>query len=127
MNFIQIGQHIFPTVLAITAEEHTRGLMFVKDSAPIMSFIYHKAMVNKMWMKNTFIPLDILFCRAGEIVHIGYGQPHSEELIGPEEETDLVVELPKGMVQRFAIQVGQRVDVAHTTGTLAKKIASRSK
>lgn len=125
MNFIQIGQHIFPTVLAITPEEHCRGLMFVKDSAPIMSFIYAQSSVNKMWMKNTFIPLDILFCRAGKIVAIGYGQPHSEDLIGPDQETDLVVELPAGMAQKFNITAGQAVAVQHTPASLARKIASR--
>jgi uncharacterized membrane protein (UPF0127 family) len=125
MNFIEIGEYIFPTALALSDEEHSRGLMFVKQNPPVMSFVYAKAGINKMWMKNTYIPLDILFCRNGKIIALAQGTPFSEEIIGPNVITDLVVEMPAGSIEEFTISVGDSVQMTYTTQSLARKITAR--
>lgn len=125
MDVIQIGDFIFPTVLALTAKEHARGLMFVKNDPPVMSFIYNKASVNKMWMKNTFVPLDMLFCHDGKVVAVAHGTPHSEELVGPDVLSDMVVEMPTGSIEKFNITVGTPISVSYSTNSLARKISAR--
>lgn len=125
MNFVEIGDYTFPTVLALTDEEHARGLMFVREEPPVMSFIYSKASINKIWMKNTYIPLDVLFCRDGKIVSIANGIPHSEELLGPDSPTDIVIEMPAGSVEKFNISAGQQVKVTYDLRSLGKKVATQ--
>ena len=57
--------HKFDVFIAESTEQQRRGLMFVRDlpQQAGMLFIYADAGIHSMWMKNTFIPLDIAFIR----------------------------------------------------------------
>lgn len=105
-SFIKINDHIFPTLLAQTKREQERGLMGVKWPPPIMSFVYGQPCINKFWMSNTVSPLDIIFSLNGKITQIHKGEPYSTRIIGLDELSDLVIEMPYGSCQKFGIGIG---------------------
>lgn len=126
-GYIYINNNIFPTLLAISAEEQAKGLMHQEWPPPVMSFVYDSPRVNRFWMKNTPSPLDIVFCHNGKVAEICYGEPHSTSVIGS-QLSDLVIELPHGTVDSVEIKVGQAVGlVAPTLPQLKKIIAEKSR
>ena len=120
-NIVIIGEHQFTTLVAETLEDQIKGLMFREWPPPVMSFPYKTAEVRKFWMKNTVSPLDIIFCRAGKIIGIFDGEPMSTACIGPNEPSDLVVELPRGKVEQLGIRIGDCVEILSGTSAIAKK------
>ena len=56
----------FDVYLALNYEQRRRGLMFVRDLPEFsgMLFVYENDAILSIWMKNTYIPLDIVFIRA---------------------------------------------------------------
>jgi uncharacterized membrane protein (UPF0127 family) len=121
---VYIAGKAFPTLIAVSLEEQIQGLMFRPWPPPVMCFPYKEAEVRKFWMKNTPSPLDILFCRGNRIISICRGEPLSTELIGPEEDSDLVIELPAGTVQERGIKVGDSATLYYTPLTAARQIVS---
>lgn len=121
-DFVIFGESEIQAEVAITDKEQARGLMFVEWPPPVMAFPYRKAGVHKFWMKNTPSPLDIIFCYAGKIVAIESGEAFSEKKVGPDEPTDLVVELPAGMAEELGIAVGMPVQLRCGLETLARRI-----
>jgi uncharacterized membrane protein (UPF0127 family) len=114
MNTISIKGQVFPTEVAITEAEQNRGLMFREWPPPIMVFPYKSAATRRFWMKNTISPLDIVFCKANYVVGIFKGEPLSTKLLGPDEPSDLVVELPAGTASRLGLSVGDYVGFGRT-------------
>jgi uncharacterized membrane protein (UPF0127 family) len=106
-------KHPFRVYLAQTSEQRARGLMFVKTLPPDagMLFIYEQPRMISMWMKNTFIPLDMLFIeQGGRIVHIAENAtPHSLESISSTRPALAVLEVNGGTVSRLGILVGDTV------------------
>jgi uncharacterized membrane protein (UPF0127 family) len=124
-DVVIIGENKFSTIIALTQDEHERGLMFKPWPPPVMSFPYNTAAVRKFWMKNTPSALDIIFCRGGFVIDIKHGKPYDCTLICPNSETDLVVELPHGTVEAHNISVGDPVRVKYSLDTLVKQIGRR--
>ena len=63
----------FDVYLAKNFDQQRRGLMFVRDMPETtgMLFIYEQVDIRSIWMKNTYIPLDIVFARDdGTVIHI---------------------------------------------------------
>jgi len=114
---ISIKGQVFPALVAITEEEHRKGLMYQKWPPPIMAFPYKRAAPRRFWMKNTQTPLDIVFCRANRVVGIFKGEPFSTKLVGPDEPSDLVVELPAGTAASLGLSVGDYVGFSPTKMT----------
>lgn len=112
----------FMTLVAVTAAEQSRGLMFAEWPPPVMCFPYKRAEVRKFWMKNTISPLDIIFCNDQRVVGIYRGEPLSNAMIGPNEPTDLVIELPAGTVEEHGIRVGQPVSLSCSPDTAARMV-----
>ena len=56
---------VFDVYLAESFEQQRRGLMFIRDMPETtgMLFIYEDNAVRSIWMKNTYLPLDIVFAR----------------------------------------------------------------
>lgn len=119
-DIIIIKEKVFPTLVAVTDTEQERGLMFKEWPPPIMSFPFSTSEQRKFWMKNTPSPLDIIFCMSGKIIEIYNGNPNCENLIGPDNPTDLVVEMPAGMVGKYGISSGDTVSLKYSIATLAK-------
>lgn len=95
---------------AATEPERIQGLMGRKTLAPNdgMIFLFPEPVNQKFWMKDTLIPLDMLFVNAqGKIVYIAHGTPGSEMPLGPKkEEITAVVELDAGRAEKEGIEVG---------------------
>jgi uncharacterized membrane protein (UPF0127 family) len=124
-GYIFIEDNVFPTLLAISADEQSKGLMFEKFPPPIMSFIYTEPQINKFWMKNTPSPLDIIFCCDGEIKQICVGEPYSTQTIGGDNPSNLVIELPFGIVHQSVIKLGNKVGFIAPTELELKKIIAK--
>jgi uncharacterized membrane protein (UPF0127 family) len=105
--------HEFRVWIADTGERQMQGLMFVRDlpANEGMLFVHDRPRVASMWMKNTFIPLDMLFIDAqGRIVTIHQNTtPHSLEPLSSGRPVLAVLELRGGEVARRGIKPGDRV------------------
>lgn len=100
----------FKVEMAETQPQQAQGLMYRRQLAPDagMLFIYSKPQVAAFWMKNTFIPLDMLFIAAdGRIVHIHpNATPQSEATITTPQLVKAVLEINGGLAARLGIRVG---------------------
>ena len=107
------GARRFDVELAVSAQQKSRGLMFRRELAPDagMLFLYDRPTVVTMWMRNTWIPLDMLFIAAdGRIAHIAArAVPRSDETISSRTRIRAVLELNGGTARRLGIAVGDRV------------------
>ena len=121
---IIIGDKQFDTLVAITDKEAAQGLMFKSWPPPVMAFPCKSCSVRKFWMKNTTSPLDIVFCRQGQIIGIFEGEPLSLENVGPDEPSDLILEFPRGTMKKNNIVVGDPVKLSYSISTLAKKFGN---
>lgn len=93
-----------------------RGLMYRTQLQPShgMLFDFGKTQPIQMWMKNTSIPLDMLFFNEdGKVVHIvTYTTPFSEEVIEAPMPGRAVLELNAGFVKKHNIQKGDVLEHA---------------
>ena len=107
------GPQVFDIEVARSAAERSRGLMFRKELAPDygMLFDFGREAEVTMWMKNTFVPLDMLFIRAdGTIRRIAERTtPFSLEAIPSRGPVLAVLELPGGTAERLGIEAGDVV------------------
>lgn len=106
------ARHRFRVELAETPAQHARGLMFRADLAPDagMLFDYGAPRRVSMWMKNTLVPLDMLFIAAdGEIVRIArWTTPLSLEAVPSLAPVAGVLELRGGTADRLGLRAGDR-------------------
>jgi uncharacterized membrane protein (UPF0127 family) len=114
-GYIYIHNNVFPTLLAISMDEQTHGLMGEAWPPPVMSFLYTCAQVNRFWMKQTPSPLDIVFCCNGIVTQICKGEPYSTSTIGDDRPSDLVIEFPFGTVISAEIKLGHKVGLLKPT------------
>ena len=107
------ARHAFRVWVADTSERQMQGLMFVRDlpADEGMLFVHERPRVANMWMKNTFVPLDMLFIDArGRIVTIIENTtPHSLDTLSSGRPVLGVLELRGGEVARRGIRTGDRV------------------
>jgi uncharacterized membrane protein (UPF0127 family) len=114
-GYVYICDNIFPSLLAISAEEQSQGLMGQQWPPPVMSFLYPKSRINKFWMKATPSPLDIVFCNQGIVSQICFGEPYSTSTIGDNRLSDLIIELPHGTVNYSGIKLGHSAGLVKPT------------
>jgi len=124
-GIICVGNNIFETLLAITAQEQERGLMYVDPPIPNMTFVYERPQINKFWMANTKAPLDIIFCNAGKVSQICAGEPFSTTIIGDNKFSDLVVELPYGTAIKNNIKIGHSIKLIKPNKDELKEIIAK--
>lgn len=103
----------FDIHVAANDQQRQRGLMYVRhmDDRRGMLFVYPGDGVYSMWMKNTFIPLDMLFIRAdGTISSIAHDtEPQSLKSVRSIEDVRYVLELNAGISKRLGITAGDRM------------------
>jgi uncharacterized membrane protein (UPF0127 family) len=106
-------KHVFKVWLADTPQRQAQGLMFVRSLPDLrgMLFAYPQPKAISMWMKNTYIPLDMVFIddhgRIQQIVE--QATPHSLDLIRSDQPALAVLEIAGGEAKRLGIHAGQHV------------------
>jgi len=107
------GVVVLEVEVARSEAQRSTGLMYRKElpERQGMLFDFHTDQPVAMWMKNTFIPLDMLFIRAnGTIARIEtMTTPFSERTIASGEPVRAVLELAGGATRRLGIAPGDRV------------------
>lgn len=112
------GERPLMVELAKTFRQKQKGLMFRKELkvGEGMLFVFNDPLIPRFWMKNTLIPLDMLFIGRDQIIK------HIEEKVppclpetecatyAPEEPVQYVLELPGGYSHMFKIEVGDLLD-----------------
>jgi len=121
-GYVYIGETIFDSLLALSSEEQSQGLMFCEPPVPVMSFVYPIPQINKFWMKNTKAELDIVFCYNNKISQIYRGQPFSTQIIGDDKESDLIIELPYGTIKSLGVNVNTCAGLISPTIAELKKL-----
>jgi uncharacterized protein len=107
------GVHVFSVELAVTDEQRARGLMF-RRSLPEgqgMLFKFEPDQVIQMWMRNTYIPLDMIFIRSdGRISRIAENtKPESDNIISSGAPARGVLEVIAGTARKLGIAPGDKV------------------
>lgn len=114
------GERRFTVELALGDRQQAQGLMYRRRLAPDagMLFVYRRPQPVAMWMKNTLIPLDMVFIAAdGRIVRIAQRTvPLSLETISSGAPVRAVLELNAGTAARLGIKPGDRVRSAALGG-----------
>jgi len=113
------SSHAFDIYLATSFEQQRRGLMFVRalPEKTGMLFVYDDEKLHSIWMKNTYIPLDIVFARRDGTVSsvIHDAQPLSLKSLSSIEPVTFVLELNAGTARRYKIGAGSRLDWTRKT------------
>jgi uncharacterized membrane protein (UPF0127 family) len=98
---------------ADTPKREQQGMMFIRemDEHTGMLFMFPENKPVTMWMKNTYVSLDLVFLNAqGKIDYIAASAtPKSEAIIGPPTPEFAVLELKGGACESFGIKVGDKV------------------
>ncbi len=101
--------------MADTPESAEAGLMFRRELEADggMVFNFSNCSHHAMWMKNTYIPLDMIFVGCdGTITHIiSNVTPLSEKIITPQEKSAAVIELHAGESAKLGLAVGDKVEI----------------
>jgi uncharacterized membrane protein (UPF0127 family) len=107
------GRDQFSIWVAETSAQHQQGLMWIQKLPPDygMLFLLGESRPMNMWMKNTYVPLDMVFFDdKGRILHIQeHAVPLSESIIDSGGEVAGVLEILGGEVHRRGIQIGDRL------------------
>ncbi|KHQ54166.1 DUF192 domain-containing protein [Mameliella alba] len=103
----------FNVDVADTPDSRAQGLMNVKSmpASKGMLFIYPAPQPVAFWMKNTFIPLDIIFADSqGVVVHVhANAKPHDETSIPGGEQVQFVLEINGGYARMLGIKEGAQM------------------
>lgn len=118
----------FDIYLAVTFDQKQRGLMFVRNlpERTGMLFIYDKDGIRSMWMKNTYISLDLVFIREdGSVASvIRETRPLSLQSLSSAEPVRYVLELNAGVTRRH--NIGRGSSISWEPVNVADKRASRT-
>jgi uncharacterized membrane protein (UPF0127 family) len=109
------GDHRFTVEVAETPDQQQMGLMFRGELSPYhgMIFPFAQERVATFWMKNTVIPLDMIFIRKdGTIAAVATAQPLTLDLVSAYEPVSSVLEIAGGRAAELGIAEGDRVEVA---------------
>jgi uncharacterized protein len=107
----------FRVEVAVTPEEHARGLMYRSKLAADagMIFVFDEPSVQRFWMKNTLIPLDMIFIGKDRkivgVVEDAMPETESERMVGAPSQ--YVLEIGGGLSARLGIKRGEPVEFQH--------------
>lgn len=107
------GAHRYNVEVADTTAKRAKGLMFRRSLPKTggMIFLYDQPQVLGMWMRNTYIPLDMVFINDDGKVHRveTNTEPFSTDIISSEGAVVAVLELNAGEAERIGLTPGDRV------------------
>jgi uncharacterized membrane protein (UPF0127 family) len=107
------GSSEFQVWLADTPDRQQQGLMFLTDLPAGYGMLFPQQAPRQMsmWMKNTYVALDMLFIGAdGRVLHIAHDtKPLSEDIISSGGPVSAVLEIRAGDAKRLGLREGSRV------------------
>ena len=107
------GVHVFTVELAVSDAERQKGLMFRRSlpESQGMLFDFKTDQDVSMWMRNTYVSLDMIFIRGdGRIQRIAENtQTESDRIISSGGPVRAVLEVVAGTAKKFGIAPGDRV------------------
>lgn len=108
------GVKVVSVEITETQDEKMKGLMF-RSSLPDdqgMIFAYDPPREITMWMRNTYIPLDMVFIRPDGVIHRieAWTRPLSEEIVASKGDVAACLELAGGAAERMGLKAGDRVE-----------------
>jgi uncharacterized membrane protein (UPF0127 family) len=107
------GKHGFQVEVMRTDEQRARGLMYRRfmPADRGMMFDFKTEQPVNMWMKNTYLPLDMIFmARDGTVTHIARDtEPLSERIISSNGPAFAVLEVNAGVAAKIGLKAGDRV------------------
>jgi uncharacterized protein len=108
------GERVINVEVTETQAEKAQGLMFRSRLADTsgMLFFYETPQEITMWMRNTYIPLDMVFIRADGVIHRieAMTEPLSENIIASKGDVTACLELAGGAAERLGLKPGDRVE-----------------
>ena len=107
-KFIKNNSFTVNTIIPNTNEEKKRGLMFQKYLGFNDGMLFHN--INSVWMKNTYIPLDVIFLDNNYIV-VGYVEdtiPLSLKSISIDKKFNHILEVNSGFIRKNNIKIGDK-------------------
>ncbi len=115
LEITRLGEHhaarkyAFEVWVADTPERAEQGLMFVSDLPDTMGMVFPlpTPRVETMWMRNTYIELDMLFSRVAKIIERAH--PLSEALLSSDTPVSAVLELKGGEASKLGLRAGDTV------------------
>lgn len=111
---VRLGDQMFTLEVAADETSRQRGLMF-RHSIPDdhgMIFVFEQEQPLSFWMKNTFIPLDILFIDADRrVISIHAMQPHDLRGVRSPRPAKYAIEINAGMARKAGVKSGDRIDL----------------
>lgn len=107
------GPRQFEVELAVAPEERAKGLMFrrrLADDAGML-FDFGREQPISMWMRNTYIPLDMIFAFEDGTIHriAANTEPFSERTIRSGEPVRYVLEIAGGRAAELGVEPGDRL------------------
>lgn len=109
---IELAGKPFTLEVADDPDEMQRGLMF-RQSMPRdhgMIFVYGQESMISFWMKNTYIPLDIVFLdAAGRVVSIKQMKPLDLTSTPTDRPAKYAIELNEGVAREIGLKVGDSI------------------
>ncbi len=109
----QAGTITIQAEIADKKEDQITGLMYRKTMGADegMLFVYEVVQDITMWMRNTLLPLDMVFIsKDGYISHIAYSaQPMSLDIISSNGEAKAVLEINEGIADKLGMKIGDKV------------------
>lgn len=102
----------FQVSVAETHKQRAKGLMFVKSMPEDvgMLFSWQYPAYRAMWMKNTYIPLDMVFVENDTVVYIKKeAVPHSIQAISVEHPVDKILEINGKQAEKHNLKVGDKM------------------
>lgn len=110
----QSGRHTFNIEVTESDADKAMGLMFRQSLGRRsgMLFGYEKSFEITMWMKNTYISLDMIFIKKnGTVHHIAKGtEPFSEAIVSSQGDVSAVLEVVAGVADEIGLKPGDKVE-----------------
>lgn len=116
---IKVAEQTLSVEFAKTWDQRRKGLMNRKSLCQKcgMLFQFEEERVGSMWMKNTYIPLDIAFIsRDGTITDIKSGKPHDLTPIRSSQKILYALEMNLGWFARHQVSEGDKVVLKSVEG-----------
>ncbi|WP_246479479.1 DUF192 domain-containing protein [Kaustia mangrovi] len=107
------GRFAFEAEIARTSEQQAKGLMFRRELGETAGMLFDFGVEREvmMWMRNTYIPLDMVFIKPDGTVHriAENTTPFSERIIPSGGPVSAVLEVRAGTAERIGLEPGDRV------------------